>query len=246
MKRIIFLIGIFCLFQACIKDSGPKLISDYSNNSLEVAPIDSPELFCQSDTCQTYFSIWKDLFLSKNEMSQEYFDKHITLNSSLIHKWGDGISLEISFKVKIGWVDCRMQDKFIFYITNNYFPKLNVPRNALLSKDQIETVLNGNYYNSRINKISPVDELKYSSQADAIQALINASIVDTFFTSRVSFPLKSFDRYTVGHPYLIAGAALSLENNKCIEGSIDLINGETKYIEQQCVIMASVFQEVPK
>jgi hypothetical protein len=237
MKKIIFIFSIYCLLHSCIKDNDPVIKCDCSNSSIEPEQVDAPEIFCNSDTCQTYFNIWKDIFLSKNQMSQEYFDEHVILRSSLIHKWAKGISLEISYDVKIEWVESRLQDKFIFYITSNYFPGLDVPRNTLLSKDQIVTVIDGNYFSSRINKIIPFNHLKFSSETAAIRELINASNVDTFCTSRVSFPQKSFDKYTVGHPYLIAGGIINWEGNQCIEGSIDLINGETLITNQVCYIL---------
>jgi hypothetical protein len=237
MKRIIFLISIFCLFQTCTKDNDNKLKCDCSQGYPETEPIYCPEQFCQSDSCQTYFNIWKDLFLSKNQMSKEYFDNHITLCSSTIHKWAQGTSFEIFYKVKIGWAEYRLLDKFIFYIASNLYPGLDVPRNVLLSKSQIATVLNGSYFSSQMSKINPVNELKYTAEKDAMKALINASYVDTFCVGSVSFPQKSFDKYNVGHPYFMASGVLNWNDNKCIEGSIDLITGETNINEQICLII---------
>jgi hypothetical protein len=170
-------------------------------------------------------------------MSQEYFDDHITLCSTTIHKWADGTSFEIFYKIKIDWAEYRLLDKFIFYIESNIYPGLDVPRNVLLSKSQIETVLNGNYFSSQMSKITPENELKYAYESDAMKALINASYVDTFCIGSVSFPQKSFDKYTVGHPFFIASGVLNWNDNKCIEGSIDLITGETNINEQACYIL---------
>ena len=170
-------------------------------------------------------------------MSQEYFDDHITLCSTTIHKWAEGTSFEIFYKVKIEWAEYRLLDKFIFYIASNLYPGLDVPRNVLLSKSQIETVLNGNYFSSQMSKISPVNELKYTSETEAMKALIEASYVDTFCIGSVSYPQKSFDKYTIGHPYFIASGVLNWTDNKCIEGSIDLITGETYINEQICYIL---------
>jgi Ataxin-1 and HBP1 module (AXH) len=237
MKRIIFLISILCLFQTCTKDSNNQLKCDCSQGYPETEPIYCPGQLCQSDSCQTFFNIWKDLFLSKNQMSQEYFDDHITLCSTTIHIWAEGTSFEIFYKVKIGWAEYRLLDKFIFYIASSLYPGLDVPRNVLLSKSQIETVLNGNYFGSKMSKIIPADELKYTSETDAMKALIYASHVDTFCIGSVSYPQKSFDKYTVGHPYFIASGVLNWNDNKCIEGSIDLITGETYIKEQICYII---------
>jgi len=159
------------------------------------------------------------------------------LCSTTIHKWAEGTSFEIFYKVKIEWAEYRLLDKFIFYIASNLYPGLDVPRNVLLSKSQIETILDGNYFSSEMNKITPVNKLKFTSQTDAMKALIDASDVDTFCIGSVSYQQKSFDQNTVGHPYLIASGVLNWKDNKCIEGSIDLITGETFINEKVCYIL---------
>lgn len=169
-------------------------------------------------------------------MSQDYFDNHITVCSTNIHKWVDGTSFEVFYKVKIEWAEFRLLDDFIFYISSSVYPGLDVPRNVLLSKSQIETILNGNYFGSKMNKISPVNKLKYNSESDAMKALINASNIDTFCIGSVSYAQKSLDKYTVGHPYFTASGILNWNDNKCIEGSIDLVTGETYINEQVCYI----------
>jgi hypothetical protein len=170
-------------------------------------------------------------------MSQEYFDDHIILCSSTIQNWADGASFAVYYKVKIGWVVTRLYDQFIIYIDSNFYPGLDVPRSVLLSKSQIETVLNGNYFGSQLGKVTPVNDLKFTSAADAMSALIRASNVDTFCIGSASVAQKSFNKYTVGHPIFTASGVLNWRDNKCIEGSIDLITGETSVNENICYIL---------
>ncbi len=225
MKRTIFFISIFCLFQTCTKDSDTKLKVECPEGFFNPVTINCSGQLCQSDTCQTYYNIWKDLFLDKNQMSQEYFDAHITPCYSRLDYWNDGISYRISYKISIGWAECGSLDKFIIYIESDVNPGLDYPRNVLLSKSQIGNILDGRFFSSQMLKITPVDELKYFSEKDAMNALIRASYVDNFCGGSVSFP--QYDPYTVGHPYFIASGALNWTENKCITGSIDLITGET-------------------
>jgi hypothetical protein len=98
-------------------------------------------------------------------------------------------------------------------------------------------VLDGNYFSSQLCKITPVNELKYSSAEDAMKALIHASNVDTFCLGSVSFPQRSLNMYSVGHPYFIASGVLNWDENKCIEGSIDLITGGTNINQDICYIL---------
>jgi hypothetical protein len=244
MRRIIISISIIFFFQTCtkndsdqLKDNSNQLKCDCSSGFPEPEAIYCPGQLCKSDSCLTYFNIWKELFLSRNQMSREYFDNHITLCSTTLHKWAEGTSFEIFYKVKIEWAEYRLLDKFIIYIASNLYPGLNVPRNVLLSKIQVESVLNGNYFSSQSGIITPVNELKYSSAVDAMKALINASEVDTFCFGSVSFPQRSLKKYTVGHPYFTASGVLNWNENKCINGLIDLITGETKINQDICYIL---------
>jgi hypothetical protein len=169
-------------------------------------------------------------------MSQEYFDNHIILCNTIVHKWAQGISFEIFYKIKIDWAEFRLIDQFIIYIAGNLYPGLAVPRNVLLSKSYIETVIDNRYFSSQIGQITPQAKLKYSTKKDAMNALNNASNVDSFCVGSVSFPQKTFDIYNVGHPYLMASGVLNWSENRCIEGSIDLITGETNVKEGICFI----------
>ena len=178
----------------------------------------------------------KIYFPAKTKCLWEYFNNHITLCSSTIHRWAQGASYEIFYKIKIGWAEYRLLDKFIIYISSNLYPGLNIPRNVLLTESQISTIINGNYFSPQMSKITPVSELKYSSESDAMRALINALYVDTFCFGSVSYPQKAFDKYSVGHPYFIALGVLNWDDNKCIEGSIDLMTGETNISENNCYI----------
>jgi hypothetical protein len=240
MKRIVLLVCLISLFQTCTKDDNDQLKCDCSPGYPEPEPIYCPGQLCQSDSCRTYFNIWKEIFLSKNQMTQIYFDDHITLCSSTIHKWNDGTSFEIGYKIKIGWAEYKLYDQFIIYIASNLYPGLNVPRYVLLSKSQIETVLNGNYFSSKLGKITPVTELRFSTELDAMNALIHAANVDKFCFGSVSFPQRSLGKYTVGHPYFNASGVLNWNDNKCIEGTIDLLTGETYVTEDICFILFCV------
>lgn len=233
MKQIIFIISILCLFQTCIKDNNNQLKCDCSHGYPPPEPVFCPGQICQSDSCQTYFGIWKELFLSKNQMSQDFFDNHITICSTTIYPWDGGISFTIYYKVKIEWVEYRLFDQFPIYITSNLYPGLNVPRDSLLSKYQIDTVLSGSYFGAQLNTVAPVSNLKYSSAKDAMSALIKAANVDTFCIGSVSIPQKN---YNIGHPYFKASGVLSWNENRCIEGSIDLITGETNVSQGFCYI----------
>ena len=62
-------------------------------------PIYCPGEFCQSDTCLNYFNIWKEIFPERSQMTQQYFDDHITMCTSGIYHWNDGISYQSYYKI---------------------------------------------------------------------------------------------------------------------------------------------------
>jgi hypothetical protein len=198
---------------------------------------------CQSDTCQTYFSIWKELFLSRNQMSPDYFDNHITPCNTNIDKWDDGISFRIYYKVKIDWAEVLMGDQFIIWLspsTSGLYPSLSLPRDTLLTKEQINTSFSLLAFSSSMNVISSINELKYHSNAEAMTALIRGSGVDTLCTSDLYYNPPNLGLAPSGQPYLRAYGILNWNENKCITGQLNLYTGEVKTTFNQCMIIFCV------
>src|ERR1035437_1301958 len=92
MKKTFSISLLFLIIFSCSKPDD-HLTSDCSHFSQSSTPIVCDGSICQSDTCQTYFGIWKEIFLAKNQMNQEYFDNHITLcNTGTFKNTQQGIS----------------------------------------------------------------------------------------------------------------------------------------------------------
>jgi hypothetical protein len=198
---------------------------------------------CQSDTCQTYFSIWKDLFLSRNQMSPDYFDNHITLCNTNIDKWDDGISFRIYYKVKIEWAEVLMGDQFIIWLspsTSGLFPSLSLRRDTLLTKEQINTAFSLMAFSSSMNVISSINGLKYHTLTEAMNAVIRGSGVDTLCTGDLYFNAPNLSLAPSGQPYLRATGVLNWNENKCITGVLNLFTGEVKASFNECMIIFCV------
>ncbi|MCH8905278.1 MAG: hypothetical protein IIA45_15375 [Bacteroidetes bacterium] len=56
---------------------------------------------CASPNCDIYYEIWENLFKVRNNISDAYFDNHITVTETAIHVWADGESFRVSYHVKI-------------------------------------------------------------------------------------------------------------------------------------------------
>jgi len=243
MKKIIPVIFLTSLTFSCSKtDDGQQdiLQVDCSYYPQTTESIVCNGTLCQNDTCQTYFAIWKDLFMTKNQISQEYFDTHITPCNSILHYWNDGISYRITYKIKIDWAETKLNDKFIIWLspsTEGLYPLLNLSRNVLLPKDQIETAIDNLAFASAMYNVSPVNSLKYSSRIEAMKALIQASGVDTLCTSTIYYIKPNRDSTPNGHPFLEASGVLDWDENKCITSSLDLITGESIVNHTHCYIL---------
>lgn len=241
MKRIISTSIILLFLFSCSKTKEQNqdvLKVDTSHCSILLNMIDCSGLLCQSDTCSTYFAIWKSQFLSKNQMSNDYFTSHITPCQSQLHNWVDGISFEISYKVKVDWAEVVLTDRFAFWLSNTtlgLYPSLSLSRNSLLTNDQISSLFTIQAFSSSINTVSSAGKLKYSSLNDAMEALIKASNVDTLCTGDVFYQIPNRLAPPVGNPCIEASGALNWNENKCITSSLDLVTGEASVFYNVCI-----------
>lgn len=194
--------------------------------------------FCDSDTCNSYFKIWKDLFIARNQLTEEYFNAHIFPYSTTIDTWNDGKSFMVEYKIKIDWAESKLNDQFIIWLdpsTSGLFPSVPMPRNTYLLKDQINKLIDKLAFSSSIHKIAMIDQLKYASLKEALQVLKTASGVDQLDEGQVYFEEPSF-QICLGHPFLRSGATINRSENKCMSCQIDLVSGVTEVRQQPCAI----------
>lgn len=233
------LISLFiCLLFSCNKSSDVIEIK-CPNGMAKLEPVACSQNLCQSDTCLTYMEIWKELFLERNHMSQDYFENHITLCNSRIERSNDKITFRINYKIKIDWAEDLLYDQFVIWLapsTTGLYPSIIVPRNVLLTKDQIDATVNIMAFSSGMNKVNSIDQLKYPAYQDALNHLILAAGVDKFCGSDVFFMRPHMVDIPNGNPFLSANGELAREENRCIMAEIDLVTGEYNIHDNPCVI----------
>jgi hypothetical protein len=242
MKRISFISSLICIIFSCSK-SDDLLKVDCSQYSLTSEPVICNGTLCQTDTCQTYFGIWKNLLLSRNQMSQDYFNNHIIPCNTSIDNWGDGISFRIAYNVKIDWAEVQLWDKFVIWLspsTSGLYPSLSLPRSSLLTKDQIISAASLMAFNTRLNTISSIDKIKYTSLNDAMNALSRSSGVDKLCKSDLYYEKPHMVIPPTGLPFLRAYGALNWEKNECITSQMNLYTGEVKVEFDPCMIIGYV------
>ena len=241
MNKILSVFFLLAALFSCSKTDDHKQDIQKVDTSHCIANTDTGcnGIICQSDTCQTYFAIWKNQFMLRNQMSTEYFNSNITPCMSRLYNWVDGISFEITFRVKIDWTEAVLTDKFAIWLsktTLGLFPTLNAPRNTLLTEDQISSLFSLQAFSSVINSVSPVNQLKYSSLQEAMKALIKASNVDTLCPGNVFFQSPNLTSPPAGDPFIEASGVLNWNENRCITGSLDLVTGESDIFYNVCFI----------
>jgi hypothetical protein len=240
MKKISFISFLFLIIFSCSKTDDYQTI-DCSHSYGSASPIICNGSICQSDTCSTYFGIWKELFLAKNQMTQEYFDNHITIcNSGTFKNTQQGISFYLSYKITIDWFEAKLESDFLILLSPAYtqlYPELGLPNNTLLSKDQINGQINNTFFFSPLPIISSVNHLNYSSRQEAIKVMAHAAGVNDMCESTLYIQYEDVDNPAIGHPVLTADATLDWDENKCVSGIMDLTSDYLKVENNACMIL---------
>jgi hypothetical protein len=230
-RMVFILICLLASMISCHKENQKRTVN--CNQPPDFTPMNDFQncSLCISDTCEKYETIWKELFMEKNNLSEGFFNAHIILCSRGIMQWQDNITFSICYNVKIDWVSVRKCDQFIVKIAkgNNLYPSVGLPRDELLSKDYVRTAISHRAFNSEMDTLSNEDVLKFSSMETAMDQLITDSKVDKLCACYIYIN-------DLGHITLEASAEYKNEFNSCIFGEIDLINGNTKHSDGLCRI----------
>jgi hypothetical protein len=228
----LFFIATILVFTNCKKDKQTKQtfctqLVDYK--SLDYHEIDSE---CTTDLCIEYLTIWKELLKEKNNLSQDFIDKHIELYNTEIHTWEKGFSFRVGYKFKIGWAVAYNSDQFIIKINtdNTYYPSLDLPRGTYLAKEEIKIAADNRAFSSDIGKIANVDNIIYSTVDNALSDLIEFSGVNQLCINQITLNEDN------GNLILSAYAQYENKENSCIEGTIDLITGTKNVNDTPCWI----------
>jgi len=239
MKNIILLSTLICLIFSCSENNDIPDI-DCSRYYLPEEPATCIGTLCQSDTCQTYLNVWKYLLMNRNQMSENYFNNHITPCKSKIDKWNSGLSFRINYMVRIDWAEVELWDTFIIWLapsTSGSYSSLSLPRSYLLSKDHINSAVNIMAFSSRMNTIAPISKLRFNSPDKAIDVLKRAAHMDKFCKTELFYAQPHMVIPPDGHPFLKVSSVLNWDENSCIHGQIDLYTGEFEITPVNCFII---------
>jgi len=225
--EILFL--LFLPFLSCNQEN-MRQVSCIQGEYYEYLERHNPGNICTDELCVFYQKIWKELFMEKNNLTENYFDSHIELCSSGIGEWMDGISFGICYKIIVDWAIAYQCDQFIIKIekNNTLYPSVNLPRDIYLSKEDIFTAVNNKVFASDITKLSNQEHLKFNTLGEALNYLISKAQVNTLCSNWMYIDSST------GNFTLEAWAQFENEENSCIQGKINLITGETFVNETVC------------
>lgn len=213
------------------EDDEPRKTSCIQPGLYDYLEHDWLDSICTTEICSTYTAVWKELFMKQNNMTEEYFSKHITITSSeTTPPENESARFHIGYRVQNDWAIAEGGGGFIIRIAEDdtSYPEIGLSKGTYLTFEEIEAAINHHGFNSWIDKAPKTGPLKYSSMNEALETLIKAAGVDKLCFTRV------FLSRSVGTLTLEAYAIYEDINNGCIEGTIDLITGYTNVTDVSC------------
>ena len=213
-------------FNSCSWFETERKVSCISPGEYEYLEHDWVTSICTSELCLIYSEIWKELFIKRNNMTEEYFEEHISKTRSEIHSGSKGESFSIEYRVQNEWAIAEWGDGFVIKIAEDYngYPEIGLPKGNYLTIDEIEAAIINKGFNSKISKAPKTGPIRFSSMQEALNSLIKEANVDTMCFNRVFLSVHT------GTLTLEAFAAYEDVENGCIKGTIDLITG-IKFIQ---------------
>lgn len=232
--RILQLALSFLLISACSKEFAEKenrntsctRENDYSYLDNYVKGSPCPD---NDSQCNEYLNIWKEFFINRNNLTEDFFNKHITLYGTSFSEWNEGITFYICYEVKVDWAIVYQCDKFPVKIKSGSNLFSSLPRDTFLTKENIKTTI-GESHTSQIAKIPNSDKLKFSSMEDAVNFLIEKARVNTLCPNRISINEQT------GEYILECSAEYDFSKNECVAAKVGLINGESAINDVPCYI----------
>jgi hypothetical protein len=171
--------------------------------------------------------------MEKNNISDEFFNRHVELWRTNINDWGKGASFSVCYRINIDWAIAYNCDQFIIKIEKDdmTYPSLPLPRDIYLSIDDIRTVTTHHAFSSDIAYVSNNESISPDSFQDALNYLTKEAGVNTLCSTRI------FVDESTGNLFLEAYAQYDDKYNVCIHANINLATLETSIVNGVCFII---------
>lgn len=172
------------------------------------------------DIKNTYSPIWKELFMEKNSISEEYFSKHIKIINIYKAELNSGESLNIRYQFVIDWATTlQIIDSLLIKSKDlsRYYSPEEVKQNAK-TQNGVGTSPH------KISRIIPVESIiSYDTAINNLKTKCSSLLKTEPNNIAIDDSINS-DQY--GEIYLKAGGVIDEKKNKCKSGRIGLYDGE--------------------
>ena len=201
-------------------------------------PTQNPRTCIPEDKTSHYSDLWKQEFMARNGISEDYFDEHISSIWTSSTCTSSATSLYVHYRITIDWAAIDRADKLVIMLSSSVveYAYLNIPRDVYLDDYQVGRVLDHDVFDSSVGPVAPLDSLPYEDCMEAVEAFQDSvgsgDIVPVRFAYYVPGKIPRED----GYPYFIGRGVVDLNSNECITGYFNLFTGEGEARPTPCEI----------
>jgi len=186
---------------------------------------DEFEPMCTIPECETYFKVWKDLFLKESKMSEAYFNKHIIVRSKNI-TFNTHIPdfFNVSFTHLNSWININVFSSIAIRLRENEetYPYLNIPKNVFLQEEDLAKIIKINAFFSSFTVVNPIDSLPFNNMREMQQFIRNSLLLSNLTVFDGVYRANSFFNERKGNPSFDFTGTLMVNPNNCVVGFYDL------------------------
>lgn len=236
MKKRIYIIFIFLvLVSLLIIGAGKTYYQTVTKSSPWVQPtktltIQTATLACSipvntskappisQELKEKYLPVWKELFMKKNNIDENYFTEHITVCYVFKNDWTEGESLVFDYQVKIDWAAALLTDSILVKLKGSqvYLTPDEVKTNGLIES-------RGRSLKYQISSIIPHNTvISYSVALDKVRKTCFSSLKPVVDPVNIS---RSLD-YEYGELLFQTSSTISDKDNQCKFATMRLSDGE--------------------
>lgn len=242
MKRTNLIFAALLLVAGCAgeKDSettGPPGSMDAPRFE-ECKLVDEP---CIKDCELTeyYYAIWQRQFKKLNGMSEEYYNRHITVGRYFLHENSVGREwFHVDYRVTIGWAEICCNDGFNTKLdtSSSDYAYLNLRRGVNFNEGEIDFIVSKDVALASITRVNAIDSLPYPSLDAAVAAFRAKSGYPQLHPTQLTYRVPGRVPRIDGDPYLIGFGEIDITSNKCVKGHFNLRTGEASARTDACVV----------
>jgi hypothetical protein len=133
---------------------------------------------CDDPLCTQYQAVWKDLLMRRNDISEDWFQEHISVNRTFLRTIpGAYQSLHVLYTINIDWAALETADAFAIFIDSAAPDSIHfwLPKNAYLGVTEISAAVDSAALGSTVNVIAPVEALAFATETHARHKLERAT-----------------------------------------------------------------------